>query len=583
MSDRLATIGDYVEQAMASWKIPGTALAVIRGNDVLHMAGYGSRNLESKEPVTPETRFAIASSTKAFTAMGVALLVDDGVVEWDKPVREYLPTFKLQDSYAAEKITLRDMLCHRSGLPRHDLSWYNAPFTREQLVQNVAHHEPSLTFREGWQYQNLMFVTAGYITGLMAHTHWEDFIQTRIFDKLGMTASSFAASEMRQSDNYAMPYRIKRGEVDTVEKMDFYDNQIMGPAGSIHSNLTDLAKWLKVHLNDGQSDGVQLISPANLAQMHQPQMVIPVSGINARLFKSTISTYGLGWFIEPYRGYTFVHHGGNIDGFSVIVSFVPEEKLGVIVLTNADGKPLRDILSREVLDRVLDLPDSDWNTKFHAVYSEMYKAQDQEKDTTDTERVPDTTPSHPLPDYAGEYTAVGYANFNVKVEDDHLLGWLGGAWYPLEHYHYDVFILNLERFELRLKVSFVVDTRGTVASVVMPIEPTVKDVSFKRKPVEVSAEDLAAAAGVYDMPFDGVVLMVALKAEGKLFVAMTGQSETELIPYKASDGSIEFNLKGAASASIEFTDKAADGYHLATIKQFGAVFKAPRLLEQPAE
>jgi CubicO group peptidase (beta-lactamase class C family) len=576
MKDKLGAIGDYVQEAMASWQIPGVALAVLHGDDVLHMAGYGVRDVEEGLPVTPETRFAIASMTKAFTAMGVALLVDEGKVKWDTPVREYFPAFKLKDDYASDHITLRDMLSHRSGLPRHDLAWYGSTATREQIVHSVRYHEPNKTFREGWEYQNAMYVTAGYITGLVAGTTWEEFIQARIFDCLGMSGSSLYLADMLKGE-HSMPYRIRRekGQPNRVEKMPFYDNPVMGPAGNIFSNLTDLAKWLTVHLNDGRYGDIQLVSPGNLAEMHKPQMIMPVDGLGEKLRGTTIAAYGMGWFVEPYKGYTLVQHGGNIDGFSLNIAFVPQEKIGVVILTNIDGKPLRDSLTYEVVDRLLGLPDNDWNGKYHAIWAEFEKAQDQERETTDTERVPNAPPTHPLSDYEGEYVADGYADFRVTVDGDRLAGFLIGNWWPLNHYHYDVFELDLDRFELRMKITFQTDTRGNIVSASIPIEPTVKEIVFTRKPVVLGGDLLQSLAGVYDFPLDGVYLTVTHKPDGKLFAQLTGQPEIELIPYQATDGGAEFNLKDQPNTRLEFARE--DGKLVAVIKQFGGVYRAPRV------
>jgi CubicO group peptidase (beta-lactamase class C family) len=578
--DRIGTLGDYIQEAMRSWQIPGAAVAVVRGDEVLHMAGYGMRNIETQQPVTPNTRFAIASMTKAFTSMGVALLVDDGKVTWDAPVQEYLPWFRLKDSYASEHISLRDMLSHRSGLPRHDLAWYGTPLTREQLIHNVRYHEPNHTFREVWQYQNLMYVTAGYVTGAVSGTTWEDFIQQRIFNTLGMTASTFTATEMQKSDDYSMPYRVRRvpGEESRVELMPFYQNSVMGPAGSIHSNLTDLVTWLKVHLNEGRFGNTTFVTPGNLAQMHRPNMIRPVDGMAEKLHGTTIAAYGMGWFVEPYRGYTVVHHGGNIDGFSVMISFVPQANVGSIILTNIDGKPLRDSLTYEIYDRVLDLPNGDWNNKYHAIWAEFERGQDQERDTTGTERAADTTPSHPLADYVGEYSADGYADVSVKQEGDQLYGWLAGGWWKLEHYHYDIFELDLDRFELHLKVAFHMDTRGTVYALSLPIESAVADVMFKRKPVTLNADVLNALAGEYDMPFEGMTLSIKIKADGKPFGQMTGQSEFELLPYRVSgNDTVEFMVKGISNLSLVFSSE--NDQYIALIKQFNNVYRAPRIVQ----
>jgi CubicO group peptidase (beta-lactamase class C family) len=577
MPSPIDSIGDYIQDAMDSWHIPGTAVAIVQGDEVLHRAGYGLRNVEQALPVTPSTRFAIASMTKAFTAMGVAVLVDDGLADWDKPVREYLPSFKLKDAYASENITLRDMLSHRSGLPRHDLSWYGAAFTREQLVHNVRHHAPNKTFRSAWEYQNLMYVTAGYVSGLLGGgVTWEEHIQKRIFDPLSMSSSTFDAAGMQQSTDYSLAYRLRReGATRTLETMPFYHNSVMGPAGSIHSNLNDLVRWLKVHLNGGRSEDVQLVSPGNLAQMHRPNMIMPVDGLTEKMIGTTVRAYGLGWFIVPYKGHTLIEHGGNIDGFSLNISFIPQINAGAVVLTNCDGKPLRDVLMHEIADRLLGITGGDWNSKYHAIWAETEKGQDQSRSSSADERHPNATPSHPLTDYVGTFTAEGYADFEVKLENDQLRAWFGGQWWPLNHYHYDIFEMDMSRFELYMKVSFHTDTRGSISSLSVPVEPEVQDIHFSRQPVSITPETTATLLAVYDLPFDGMVLTILQKGDGKLYAQVTGQSDVELIPYRAQSEHIEYTLKDQPNVALSF--QREEGAWVALLKQFGVVFRAPRL------
>jgi CubicO group peptidase (beta-lactamase class C family) len=579
-NNRFDMTGDYVEEVMASWQIPGLALAIVKGDEVLHMQGYGVRDVETREPITPDTIFPIASSTKAFTAMGIALLVDEGKVEWDKPVRNYLPDFELSDGYVSEKLTVRDLLCHRSGLPRHDLAWYGTTASRADLIRKLKYLEFSKGFREVWQYQNLMYVTAGYLAGQMTGLTWEDYTQQRIFDPLKMSRSCFSPDVMRQLGSYAMPYRIKRGKAegkeDVLEVMEFYSDPVMGPAGSIHSNVQDLAKWLEVHLNEGQFEGQPFVSPGSVAQMHQPQMIIPVDGFMAALLGTTISTYGLGWFVVPYRGHTLIHHGGNIDGFSTMVAFVPRENIGIVVLTNIEGRPLRDILTYEICDRLLDLPENQWNQRFHAMYDELYASIDRDRDVAVEEQKQDAPLSHPIEAYVGEYAADGYGDFVVKLEGEALLGWVAGDWFPLQHYHYDIFNLDLDRFEMRLPAIFQMNSQGEIDAVSLQLEPQVEPRLFKRKPIVLGDEVLAELTGRYDLPIEGMELAVTVR-NNRLFMTATGQAGEELLPYRVLDSEVEFLIKNAPGVRLEFQKDAQGVYRTALLKQPGQVFEAPRV------
>lgn len=573
MSTRLDSLADYIHDIMPTWQVPSVAVAVVRENTLLHHATYGLRDVEQGTPADPDTRYAAASMTKAFTAMGVALLVEEGLAEWDTPVRDYLPSFRLKDAYASQNITFRDMLSHRSGLPRHDMAWYGSTFSRDELMELVQHHEPNKTFRASWEYNNMMYMAAGAITGHLAGMSWEQFIQTRIFDPLGMTSASFDPDDPRSTPNTATPYQIdhKAGQPDTLRRMPYYRGSWgLAPAGHIFVSLNDMLKWLTVHINGGRSGEVQLVSENTLKEMHRPVMIVPTDGMMEALLGTTLRAYGMGWFVEPYRGYTLVHHGGNIDGFSVLISFIPQAKVGAVVLTNIEGRPVRDLLTYEIYDRLLDLPDHDWNAKYHAIIDSVLQGMDQQRETADAERIPDTQPSHPLSDYVGVFAADGYQDIEVRMAEEGLEAKFAGHWGPLAHYHYDIFELSLDEMQLHLKLTYMTDVRGAIGALSGAVEPAIPDVTFKRKPVVFTAEALAAVVGVYDAPLEGLALTLMLKADGKLYAQLTGQPQAELIPYQRHGEALEFMHGKAANVMVEVTPQEA------IIKQPGMTLKCPR-------
>nr|MBN1229374.1 beta-lactamase family protein [Anaerolineae bacterium] len=303
MSNRIDGLGAYIEETLDSWHAPGAAVAVIREDDVLYMSGYGLRNIQTGDPVTAHSCFPIASMTKAFTTMGAALLVDEGLMDWDKPLRDVMPEFRLNDEYATQHATLRDLLSHRTGLPRHDAVWYGTGLTHDEIVKKLRYLKPNGTFREKWQYNNMMFEVVGHLTARIAGVeNWEELMHQRIFEPLGMTATWATYQGMvDNTDNYAMPYRVKRSTKE-IEPIPFYVDPSGSPAGSIHSSLGDLVTWLKVHINAGRSGERQFVSAGNLAQLHKPHMLRPAGGVDMQLFNTTLFAYGLGWFVDPYRG-----------------------------------------------------------------------------------------------------------------------------------------------------------------------------------------------------------------------------------------------------------------------------------------
>ena len=355
----LAGFDEFVQSAMKSWGVPGLAIAIVKDGKVVLAKGYGLRNVQANSPVTADTIFAIGSSTKAFTTMAMGILVEEGKLAWDEPVTKYLPKFALKDEVAGKRMTPRDLVTHRSGLPRHDLVWYNAKLSRPELVARLPYLEPNEDFREKFQYQNLMFLTAGHLSAEVAGTSWEEVIRTRILDPIGMKNSNFAVSESQKGRRLRDALHAQGQDSRSTFRFRVIDT--MGPAGSINSSVNDMAKWLQLNLGGGAIDGKRIVAARQVQDMHRPQMVIQTFPGLSDDPEIQQPSYGLGWFIESYRGKKRVHHGGNIDGFSAQVSLLPDDGIGVVVLTNLNATPLPDIVARHASDRLLGLEPIDWN------------------------------------------------------------------------------------------------------------------------------------------------------------------------------------------------------------------------------
>jgi CubicO group peptidase (beta-lactamase class C family) len=540
---------EYILNAMASWPCPGAAICVVKGDDILYQKAFGLRDIDNQLPVTVDTRFAMASCTKSFAAMSIALLVDAGKLEWDRPVCEVMPEFILDDPYATRHITVRDMLCHRSGMPRHDLSAWRLDLSRAEFIRRMCYLKFNKSFREVFQYNNLMYYAVAYLVEKVSGQAWEDFVQERIFNPLMMTASNFNPEPPQTGQVNALGYRVDRdaeGKARGYVAVPFGKHTQLSPgsAGALFSTLADLTNWLKVHVNAGRFDDFQLVSPGTLAQMHLPQMVIPAGGSQSAILKNTIFNYGMGWFIEPYKGYTLVHHGGNVEGHSLIIGFVPQAQIGVVALTNIAQLPLRDILLYESIDRALDLPEQDWNAQFHKIYDPIFTGIEKSKGTSAEERLADAPTTHPLEMYAGRYEAKGYPDFAVRLVDGKLQACLVGSldWFEFRHYHYDVFEWYLKDIDEWLKVRFQINDNGEVDAVSIPIEPAVDNVLFTRKPPELPQDWAAGLLGVYDPGIEGLLFTVSAR-EGKLYLTQTGLPAEEMGLYRVEDACVEFRIK----------------------------------------
>ncbi len=334
--DRFAGIDTAVARILKDWKAAGFAVAVVEKNKVVYAKGFGYKDWEAKEPVTTNTQFAIGSCTKAFTAALLGLLVKDGKVDLDKPVKTYLPDLNFYNDDMNDNVTLRDMMSHRTGVSRYDYSWYYFPTSsRDSLMKRMQYMEPSEPLRRKWQYNNFMYLLQGMVTEKMTGKSWEDNIRERIFKPLGMTNSNVGLAEWVKAADIAKGYRVK--DESFISKTDYYDISGMAPAGSINSSVNDMSKWLMAWINAGKFEGKEVLPSSYLAEAMSSQMVVAGALPSAERPDVHMSNYGLGWSLLSYRGHYRVEHGGNIDGFSASTSFFPSDSIGIVVLVNQDG------------------------------------------------------------------------------------------------------------------------------------------------------------------------------------------------------------------------------------------------------
>jgi CubicO group peptidase (beta-lactamase class C family) len=523
-----AALEGIIEAERQRFGLPGCAVAVVRGDEVLVARGFGTRDLAGERPVSKHTLFAIGSSTKAFTASLCGALVDDGLLEWDRPVRHYLPRLRMHDPVATELLTVRDMLSHRSGLPRHDLLWYgNEKLRRDDLVERLQHLQPNKTFRELWQYNNLMYVTAGYLAGELMGCSWEQAVRRRLLEPLGMGNTNFSVLESQQSPDHALPHAPT---AEGLVEVPFRGLDLAGPAGSINSCVADMAKWAMAQVNGGVVDGKQVISPAALKQLHAPTMVLGEDPTGAIWPEAVNLAYAMGWFVQTYRGHKVVHHGGDVDGFATMVALLPDERAGIVVLCNVDPCGLRDALPYVVFDRLLGLDPLPWGERYKEFYDSLlggFRAAAAHKKAS----AATAPPSHPLDAYAGRYHHPGYGDVTISLDGDRLVPHFNDLQLRMEHIHYDTWGMHLPVPDHPpLDMTFETGAGGSVTALHIPLEATVEPIVFLRQ-ADASLSDPAVLrryAGAYAMA--PLTMQVELDSRDRLVAEIVGQGRLVLAP-----------------------------------------------------
>ena len=387
-----------VRRLMARDQIPGVAVGVVERGQLVFARGFGYRDVEHQLPVTPDTLFPLGSASKAFTATAIALLADEGKLALDAPVRAYLPDFSLEDPAASATLTTRDLLTHKSGLPRHDFFWYRAPWSRDELYRRLRFLEPSGPPRTGWRYNSLMFVVAGRIVEKVAGQSWERFVETRILSPLKMRRTLLSAEAMESDSNHASPYAIHEGRVRRIPMLKRLS--AIAPAGAVQSSVRDLARWLTFHATRSPA----LLTEGTWRELHRPQAEMPAPDQPEVQHRY----YALGWIHESYRGHPLVFHEGSIDGFTVHLGFLPETGQGLILLMNRDGATAAlTALAYSAYDRLLGLEPRDWEKRL-------------EETPTASQEVRERALDFPIESVVGSYEHPAYGVLTVRAEGDRL-------------------------------------------------------------------------------------------------------------------------------------------------------------------
>ncbi|MEZ4585731.1 MAG: serine hydrolase [Gemmatimonadales bacterium] len=455
----------YVRAGMEAWEVPGLAVAVVRGDEITFMGGFGLRELGKPDRVDVHTRFAIGSITKTFTATLVGMLADDGLLDIDRSVSEALPGFVLRDPYVTREVTLRDLLSHRTGVAGGDLLWASGDLTRDEIVHRLRFLPQTWSLRSRFDYSNVMVIAAGQAVAAVSGRSWDEVVRQRLLGPLGMTESVTSVRDLPAIRNVATPHDpASTGPIPVPWRN--MDNT--AASGGINSSIHDMARWVRFQLTNGVWDGRPLVSRGYVDEMRRPQTLIRREGAWARMSPDAhFMAYGLGWIMSDHAGRLLLQHGGGIDGMSAMMGLMPEEGIGVVVLSNLNGNQLPAALMLRAIDQALGLPDTDWSARFLEETRQAIAAAEQAERSSLPPTSGATTPSLPIEGYAGTYRDETLGSAVVSVEGGKLMFRYGTQFRgELEHVSHDVFRAHWENPARGTNyVSFTLDALRNAASV----------------------------------------------------------------------------------------------------------------------
>lgn len=475
-----AQVDQYIDSLMKGWNIPGMAIGIVQGDQLVYAKGFGYRNLEQQLKVDTATLFPIASNSKLFTATVATEMALEGKLDLDKPVRNYLPELLFSTDELNAKASLRDLLSHRTGLPRYDAFWVYNNIKRDSLLKLVTHMQPQLTLREGYIYNNVMYATAGIALEKVGGASWETLVRQRLFAPLQMKASCFLPEEMTAYGNCATSYFQPDSTGKHYPVTHLAQSLALGPAGTIKSTVGDMSHWMMAQLNKGMYKGVQAIPAAAIEETVKPQSIAEKS---TRFPELSNALYCLGRTIQTYKGRKLVMHTGSIDGFYSCLVFLPDEKIGVFMVHNAiDAGSLRGVMGLPVLDIVTGSSRTPWSARYREDYVKAKVAEKKNKAATAANQKKGTAPSHPLADYAGEFEHPVYGSLTVSTAGDQLALQFRSLTFDLHHYHYDQFHTD-ETYSDKPDFEFEFRTgeKGNISGVEMNVPGEPGPVLFTRK------------------------------------------------------------------------------------------------------
>ena len=533
----------YMAKTLKDWNAPGVGVGIVVNDKLVFAKGYGYRDYGKKLPFTPATVVPIGSNTKLFTAVAAGMLVEEGKLTWDKPVRDSVLSIRFNNDQLNNTVTLRDMLSHRTGITVRDLIWYKSDFTRKELFDKLVYLEPREPLRQSFLYNNLMYAAAGYLIELQSGKTWEQFVRERILVPLKMTSTSYTVTEMLKLPEFGVPFAERRDSFELYRIPYYEDQNGVGPAGAIVSNIENMSHWLIALMNQGRYDGKQALPPEVLKATLQPAIADPEQGYETRgWFEVLNPAYGMARDTASYRGHLITFHGGAIGGFFTQVSFMPEDHIGVIVFEiGQHSRQLYDIVSYNIYERLLGMDQTPWSQRLLDIRLKNKKAATESRSRAEEGRVQGTIPSHPLRNYAGAYENPAYGVLTIGLKDGQLQFDFHKMQFAMGHFHYDRFDTPDDELYGKFSVNFRTNPQGDIDHAVMSLDHD--EVVFVRKPDPIAPKLISQMAGEYQMP-GGEKIQVTLAPGGALSLLIPDQPAVALI-----------QVKGLAFRTPQFSDR----------------------------
>ena len=541
---KLIPFDKEMEQALKDWNIPGVGVGVVKNGKLVFMKGYGYRDYEKKLPITANTLFQIASNTKLFTSTAAGFLVSEGKLEWDNPIKNYVPSIQFYTNELNNTVTLRDMLSHRTGISRHDMIWHKSNFTRAELFEKLKYLEPTQPIRQGFLYNNLMYAAVGHMINLIEGKPWETYVQEKILLPLDMKSTCFSIDDMKKQLDYFVPYNERRDTTLLYQSKYAEDIKSAGPCGAVVSNINDLSHWLAAFMNKGKYNGKQVIPESIVNATIEPSIAEHNDYLDQGYTEFLNPVYGMGRESISYRGHQMIMHGGDLNGIHSQISFMPQDSIGVIVFVIGNHSLSYNPISFNIYEHLLGMSITPWSERGLINRNASKKMGKEGRAKSLSGQIKYTKPSHPIADYLGDYSNIAYGNINIAMKDTQMLFSLNNVHLPLNHFHYDRFDTKNDEEEGYYSLNFRTSSQGDIESIAVGIDEG-ESIFIKKPDATLSlVETLTKFTGTY---YAGTrPVKIVLKNKNHLIVE--GEPDLELIPYKTN----LFKTKEYADLLFEF-------------------------------